>query len=108
MNYGRGYNTFGEDPFLTGEMGAAEIKGIQAQGVMSQAKHYVAYDTDATNVFVDEQTLHEVYVAPFAAASRAGVSSIMCSYNKVNGPYSCGNADTLTRILKGEVGLRGL
>ncbi len=107
LNYGRGYNTFGEDPFLTGEMGAAEIRGIQAQGVMSQAKHYVAYDTDATNVSVDEQTLHEVYVAPFAAASRAGVSSIMCSYNKVNGPYSCGNADTLKRILKGEVGFEG-
>ncbi len=107
LNYGRGYNTFGEDPFLTGEMGAAEITGIQGQGVMSQAKHFVAYDTDATNVFVDEQTLHEVYVAPFAAASRAGVSSIMCSYNKVNGPYSCGNADTLERILKGEVGFEG-
>jgi beta-glucosidase len=107
LNYGRGYNTFGEDPFLTGEMGAAEITGIQAQGVMSQAKHYVAYDTDATNVSVDEQTLHEVYVAPFAAASRAGVSSIMCSYNKVNGPYSCGNPDTLKRILKGEVGFEG-
>jgi beta-glucosidase len=107
LNYGRGYNTFGEDPFLTGEMGAAEIKGIQAQGVMSQAKHFVAYDTDATNVFVDEQTLHEVYVAPFAAANRAGVSSLMCSYNKVNGPYSCGNPDTLKRILRGEVGFEG-
>jgi beta-glucosidase len=107
LNYGRGYNTFGEDPFLTGEMGAAEITGIQGQDVMSQAKHYVAYDTDATNVFVDDQTLHEVYVAPFAAASRAGVSSIMCSYNKVNGPYSCGNPDTLKKILKDEVGFEG-
>ncbi len=107
LNYGRGYNTFGEDPFLTGEMGAAEIEGIQGQGVMSQAKHYVAYDTDASNVFVDDQTLHEVYVAPFAAASKAGVSSIMCSYNKVNGPYSCGNADTLKRILRDEVGFEG-
>jgi beta-glucosidase len=107
LNYGRGYNTFGEDPFLTGEMGAAEITGIQAQDVMSQAKHYVAYDTDATNVSVDDQTLHEVYLAPFAAASRAGVSSIMCSYNKVNGPYSCGNPDTLKKILKDEVGFEG-
>ena len=107
LNYGRGYNTFGEDPFLTGEMGAAEITGIQGQDVMSQAKHYVAYDTDATNVFVDDQTLHEVYLAPFAAASKAGVSSIMCSYNKVNGPYSCGNADTLKKILKDEVGFEG-
>lgn len=107
LNYGRGYNTFGEDPFLTGEMGAAEIRGIQAQDVMSQAKHYVGYDTDAKNVFVDDQTLHEVYVAPFAAASRAGVSSIMCSYNRINGPYSCGNADTLKKILRDEVGFKG-
>ena len=107
LNYGRGYNTFGEDPFLTGEMGAAEIKGIQAQGVMSQAKHYIGYDTDGTNVFVDEQTLHEVYLAPFVAASKVGVSSIMCSYNKINGPYSCGNPATLQKILKDEVGFEG-
>ena len=107
LNYGRGYNTFGEDPFLTGEMGAAEIVGIQSEGVMSQAKHFVGYDTDATNVFIDDQTLHEVYLAPFAAASKAGVSSIMCSYNKINGPYSCGNSDTLTKILKGQIGFKG-
>jgi beta-glucosidase len=107
LNYGRGYNTFGEDPFLTGEMGAAEIVGIQSQGVLSQAKHFVGYDTDATNVFIDDQTLHEVYLAPFAAASKAGVSSIMCSYNKINGPYSCGNSETLTKILKGQIGFKG-
>ncbi len=105
--YGRGYNTFGEDPFLTGEMGAAEVTGIQNEGVMAQAKHYIGYDTDATNVFVDDQTLHEIYVAPFAAAIKAGVSSIMCSYNKINGPYSCGNPDTLKGILKGELGFEG-
>ena len=107
LNYGRGYNTFGEDPFLTGEMGAAEILGIQSEGVMSQAKHFIGYDTDATNVFIDDQTLHEVYLAPFAAASKAGVSSIMCSYNKINGPYSCGNPETLKKILKGQVGFEG-
>jgi beta-glucosidase len=107
LNYGRGYNTFGEDPFLTGEMGAAEIDGIQGEGVMSQAKHYIGYDTNAANVFIDDQTLHEVYLAPFAAASKAGVSSIMCSYNKINGPYSCGNPDTLKKILKGDVGFEG-
>jgi beta-glucosidase len=107
LYYGRGYNTFGEDPFLTGELGAAEIVGIQSQGVMSQAKHFVGYDTDATNVFIDDQTLHEVYLAPFAAASKAGVSSIMCSYNKINGPYSCGNPETLNKILKGQIGFKG-
>ena len=105
--FGRGYNTFGEDPFLTGEMGAAEIAGIQQQGIMSQAKHFIGYDTDATNVFIDPQTLHEVYAAPFAAAVKAGVSSIMCSYNQINGRYACGNPDTLLGILKKENGFEG-
>lgn len=107
LSYGRGYNTFGEDPFLTGEMGAAEIRGIQGEGVMSQAKHFIGYDTNASSVFIDDQTLHEVYLAPFAAAVEAGVSSIMCSYNRINGPYSCGNADTIKKILKGELGFKG-
>jgi len=61
ITFARGYNTFGEDPMLTGAMGAAEIRGAQSQGVMAQAKHYLAYDTDSYNVFVDQQTLHEVY-----------------------------------------------
>ncbi len=107
LEFGRGYNTFGEDPFLTSQMGAAEIRGIQSQHVMAQVKHYVAYDSNASNIFVDDQTLHEVYVAPFDAAVKAGVSSIMCSYNKVNGPYACGNKDTLTTILRKQIGFKG-
>ncbi len=107
LEFGRGYNTFGEDPFLTGEMGAAEIRGIQSQHVMAQVKHYVGYDTDATNVWVDDQTLHEVYVAPFEAAVRAGVASLMCSYNRLNGTFACGNESSLTRILRDEVGFKG-
>jgi len=103
----RSYNTFGEDPFLTGRMGAAEIRGAQAQGVMAQAKHYIAYDSNSYNIFVDQQTLHEVYAAPFAEAVKAGVSSVMCSYNRINGPFACGNADTLKTILKGEMGFKG-
>ncbi|MGH9567726.1 MAG: glycoside hydrolase family 3 N-terminal domain-containing protein, partial [Candidatus Angelobacter sp.] len=94
LEFGRGYNTFGEDPFLTSMIGAAEIQGIQSQHVMAQVKHYLAYDSNSGNIFVDDQTLHEVYVAPFDAAVKAGVSSIMCSYNRVNGPFACGNKDT--------------
>ncbi len=105
--YGRGYNTYGEDPLLTGQIGAAFIRGVQSQGIMAQAKHYVGYDTDGTNVFVDQQTLHEIYAAPFADAAEAGVSSIMCSYNRINGPYSCGNSQTLNGILKKEIGFQG-
>ncbi len=107
FSYGRGYNTYGEDPVLTGQIGAAFIRGAQGEGIMAQAKHYVGYDTDGTNVFIDAQALHEIYVAPFADAVEANVSSIMCSYNKINGPYSCGNAITLNKILKQELGFKG-
>ena len=113
VTFRRGYNTFGEDPLLTGSIGAAEIRGIQSQGVMSQAKHFIAFDSSASsfksiyNVDVQPQAMHEIYLPPFAAAVQAGVSSVMCSYNKVNGTYACDNADLLTRILRGELHFKG-
>ncbi|MHB8302349.1 MAG: beta-glucosidase family protein [Acidobacteriaceae bacterium] len=106
MNFKRGYNTFGEDPLLTGQIGAAEIRGVQSQGVMSQAKHYVGFD-GGMDVVIGQQALHEIYVAPFVDAVDAGVSSIMCSYNKINGLYACGNPDTLIKILRDEIGFKG-
>ncbi len=107
LEFGRGYNTFGEDPFLTGAMGAAEIRGIQSQHVMAQVKHFVGYDSNAANIWIDDQTLHEVYAAPFAAAVQAGVASLMCSYNRLNGTFACGNKVTLTGILRDELGFKG-
>ena len=107
LEFGRGYNTFGEDPFLTSQIGAAEIEGIQSQHVMAQVKHFVGYDSDGTSIYIDDQTLHEVYVAPFDAAVKAGVSSIMCSYNLINDTYACGNKSTLTKILRDEIGFKG-
>ena len=107
ITFARSYNTFGEDPMLTGAMAAAEIRGAQSQGVMAQAKHYVGYDSDSYNIVVDQQTLHEVYAAPFVEAVKAGVSSVMCSYNRINGAFACGNGDTLKTILKGELGFKG-
>ena len=107
LQFSRGYNTFGEDPFLTGEIGAAEVKGIQSQHVMAQVKHFVGYDSNGSNIFIDNQALHEVYLAPFDAAIQAGVSSVMCSYNRIDGPYACGNDATLTKILRDEIGFKG-
>jgi beta-glucosidase len=104
--WSRAYDLFGEDPLLVGEIGAAQVQGIQSRGVMAMAKHYIAYN-GAGDVVVDQQALHEVYAAPFAAAVRAGVASIMCSYNKVNGAFACGNPDTLRRLLKQEIGFEG-
>jgi beta-glucosidase len=108
LEFGRGYNTFGEDPFLTSEMAVGEVNGIQSQHVMAQIKHYVGYDSDAGSTYIDDQTLHEVYVAPFEAAiRRADVSSIMCSYNRLNGTFACGNKDSLTTILRDQLGFKG-
>ena len=85
---------------------------------MAMVKHFIAYD-GGNNVVVDSRTLHEIYLEPFADAINAGVASVMCSYNTVSvvaatpsaggtpGPYSCGNSQTLTGILRGELGFRG-
>ena len=116
--WARAFNTFGEDPVLTGQAGAGEISGIQSQGTMAMVKHFIAYD-GANNVVLDSQTLHEIYLEPFADAIDAGIASVMCSYNTINvvaakpatggtaGPYSCGNSPTLTGILRGELGFKG-
>lgn len=104
--FSRGYNTFGEDPLLTGQIGAAVIKGIQSQGVMAQAKHYIGYD-GSMNVVVDPQAFHEIYLAPFVDAVDAGVASIMNSYNRINGSYSSANSDLLNTVLRGALGFKG-
>lgn len=104
--WSRAYDLFGEDPLLVGAIGAAQIEGIQSQGVMAEAKHYLAYN-GGDDVWVGQQALHEIYAAPFADAVNAGVASIMCSYNKVNGVFACGNRDTLKKLLKQEIGFKG-
>lgn len=102
----RAYNTLGEDPVLTGTLAAHFVVAAQAEGVMAQAKHFVAYE-GAQDAIVDGQALREVYLAPFKAVVDAGVASVMCSYNRIGGIYSCGNEETLERILRSEYGFRG-
>jgi beta-glucosidase len=104
----RAYNTYGEDPLLTSAMGAAVITGIQSQHVMAVAKHFIGYDTGATDVWMDEQTLHEICLPPFEAAVKAGVAAVMCSYNHINGPYACGDRALLTGVLRGRLGFKGI
>jgi beta-glucosidase len=105
-SWGRAFNTFGEDPLLTGVIGAATIRGIQRQGVLAQAKHLLAFE-GGYNVWVDEQTLHEVYLRPFEYAVQAGVASMMCAYNMLNGVPACGSAALLTQLLRNELGFTG-
>jgi beta-glucosidase len=102
----RAYNTLGEDPVLTGTLAAHFVVAAQAEGVMAQAKHFVAYE-GAQDAIVDGQALREVYLAPFKAVVDAGVASVMCSYNRIGGMHSCGNEETLERTLRSEYGFRG-
>ena len=106
FGFARAYNTYGEDPLLTGQIGGALVRGIQSKGVMSAAKHYTAFDGGA-DVYVDAQTFHEIYAAPFADAVDAGIASVLCSSNKINGAYSCGSGATLNQALKTDIGFKG-
>ncbi|WP_246842880.1 beta-glucosidase [Allokutzneria sp. NRRL B-24872] len=108
---GRNYETFAEDPVVTSRIAAAEIRGIQSQGVIANAKHFAAnnQETDrmSIDVQVDERTLRETELPPFESAVRAGVGSFMCSYNKVNGTPACGDRRLLTEILRAQWDFRG-
>ena len=100
---GRGYEGFGEDPFLVGSMGVSEILGIQATGTMADAKHFVAYNQETNrgelDTQVSERALQELYLPPFKAAVQQGhVDTIMCAYPRLNGTYQCEDP-TLSQLL---------
>jgi beta-glucosidase len=109
---GRTFEAYGEDPYLVSRLGVANIEAIQSHGILAMVKHYTANnqerDRNSIDARVDERTLRELYLPPFEAAVReAEVASVMCSYNSVNGAFSCENRTILTDILKGEWGFRG-
>src|SRR5580658_6396623 len=99
--WGRTYETYGEDPYLAGQITSAEVGGLQSQGVMAMVKHVAAYDQEQypngdNNETVSQQALEELYLAPFqTAVQQASPASMMCSYAVVNNASSCENADLL-------------
>ena len=101
VNWQRGHHTSGEDPYLNGVMSAAQINGIQGQGLMAQVKHYaVYYGAGGNYTDVQDQALHEILLPPYELALReGGASSIMCSYQKFRdaSPYLDKDVDTLTQ-----------
>jgi beta-glucosidase-like glycosyl hydrolase len=99
--WGRTYETYGEDPYLAGQITSAEVEGLQSQDVMAMVKHVAAYDQEqypngTDNETVSQQALEELYLAPFqTAAEQAAPASMMCSYAVVNNSPSCENAGLL-------------
>src|SRR5450830_1720801 len=111
--WGRAFESYSEDPYLTGQIGAADINGIQSRGMMAQVKHWAVYNqetnrnTTSDNAIVDDRTVHEIYAAAFGTVvDESHPSSAMCSYSTINGTYACENA-YLNKILKDEFGFDG-
>lgn len=117
--WARAAETLSEDPWLTARMAVAGVEGIQSQGAVACPKHFAAYNQD-TNRFgrgpewvtvdpqVDKRTLHELYFPAFkASVQEADAGSIMCSYNRLNGEFTCENDWLLNQTLRQEWGFEG-
>ena len=126
-NWGRNNTTYGEDPFLSGELAPSEVNGVQSKGLMDEVKHFTLYNGQAgaapgavgppaLPTVVDDQTAHELYLGPFEAAGhprRALVGHVLVpglrdpAAEHASPAWACGNSLTLTTILRGQWDFRG-
>jgi len=123
---GRNWEGFSPDPYLSGVSMEETITGIQDAGVQATAKHFIGNEQETqrnptynpngtlTDVIqesisanIDDRTMHELYLWPFANAVHAKVASVMCAYQRLNGSYACQNSKVQNGLLKGELGFQG-
>ena len=111
--WGRNFEGYGEDPYLTARMGAAFIQGVQSENVIPSVKHFAAnnqeFERHRIDETIDARTLHEIYLPAFqAAVQEAGVWAVMNAYNKVNGLWCSQNPWLLSETLQKRWGFKGL
>ena len=109
---GRNFEYFSEDPYLTGQMAAAELKGLHNIGVTGTIKHFCANNQETNRHYIDsvisERALREIYLKGFEiAVKEGGAKTIMTTYGSLNGVWTAGNYDLNTVILRDEWGFRG-
>lgn len=110
---GRNFEYFSEDPYLAGEIGTAFVKGVQKNDIGTSLKHFAANNQEwrrmSISAEIDERTLNETYLTAFEkVVKQAKPWTIMCSYNQINGEYSCENKELLTDILRDKWKFDGL
>ena len=110
---GRNFECYSEDPYLSGRMAVAYIRGLQSQGVGATVKHFVGNDSEfernTISSDIGERALREIYLVPFeAAVKEGGTWALMSSYNKINGVFACDHRRLLHDVLKEEWGFDGL
>jgi beta-glucosidase len=109
--WGRAQETYGEDPFHLGELGAALAEGLQAHNVIATVKHIAANSIEnnrfTVDVRIDQRTLREVYLPHFRRVIEAGCASVMSAYNRLNGEHCGQHRQLLTEILRQEWGFEG-
>lgn len=113
-HFNRTRDMLGEDPYLAGELLVPLVKGIQDNHVMAILKHFAGYVVSANpanspDTVIDEQTMHELYLAPFEKAIQEGnAAGVMTAYNRVNGPYAAASEYLLKEVLREEWAYKGL
>lgn len=110
---GRNFEYYSEDPYLSGKLAAAMVRGIQSRGVSACLKHFAVNSQElrrmATDAVVDERTLREIYITAFEIAiQESEPKSVMTSYNMVNGIYANENKHLLKDILRRDIGFDGM
>ncbi|KAM0127291.1 hypothetical protein ACHAP3_008859 [Botrytis cinerea] len=110
---GRGFESFSEDPFLSGKLAGSIINGVQSNGTVATIKHFVANDQEhermAVNAIISERALREIYLLPFQIAiADSSPGCVMTAYNKVNGEHVAESKYFIGDILRGEWGWEGL
>ena len=104
---GRNWEGFSPDPYLAGIAMQHSIQGTQGVGVQACAKHYIGNEQErnreSMSSNIDDRTMHELYLWPFADAVKADVASFMCSYNRLDGTFACENDHILNELLKDEL-----
>ncbi|MBP0457220.1 glycoside hydrolase family 3 C-terminal domain-containing protein [Streptomyces montanisoli] len=112
--WGRAFETYGEDPYLAGQIGAGDVKGIQNTGEMAQLKHLAVYNQETNrnnstdDAIIDQRVEQEMYLSQFdSVIKQADPASVMCSYSFINGTNACQDPYTLSQVLRDQWHYKG-